>query len=80
MDKTLAQLTEATLFIKLVLIVDSGRSPWLKFPDPSLLLSLHLDATTILTYPLPRVDQTMVQLTEAMIFSKLDANSGFWQI
>ena len=31
-------------------------------------------------YPLPRVDDTLAQLTGATIFSKLDANSGFWQI
>ena len=31
-------------------------------------------------HPLPRVDDTLAQLTGAKIFSKLDANSGFWQI
>ena len=31
-------------------------------------------------HPLPRVDDTLAQLTGAAIFSKLDANSGFWQI
>ena len=30
--------------------------------------------------PLPRVDETLAQLTGAKYFSKLDANSGFWQI
>ena len=29
---------------------------------------------------LPRVDETLAQLAGAKIFSKLDANSGFWQI
>ena len=29
---------------------------------------------------LPRVDDTLAQLTGAAIFSKLDTNSGFWQI
>ena len=31
-------------------------------------------------YPLPRVDEALAQLTGATVFSKLDANSGFWQI
>lgn len=31
-------------------------------------------------YPIPTVDDTLAQLTGAKIFSKLDANSGFWQI
>ena len=31
-------------------------------------------------YPIPTVDDTLAQLAGAKIFSKLDANSGFWQI
>ena len=31
-------------------------------------------------HPLPRVNETLAQLTGARVFSKLDANSGFWQI
>ena len=31
-------------------------------------------------HPLPRVDDILAQLTGAKVFSKLDANSGFWQI
>ena len=31
-------------------------------------------------YPLPSVDETLAQLAGAKVFSKLDANSGFWQI
>ena len=31
-------------------------------------------------HPLPRVDETLAQMTGAKVFSKLDANSGFWQI
>lgn len=31
-------------------------------------------------HPLPAVDQTLAQLAGAKVFSKLDANSGFWQI
>ena len=30
-------------------------------------------------HPLPKVDETLAQLTGGTIFSKLDANSGFWQ-
>ena len=32
------------------------------------------------THPLPKVDDTLAQLTGAKVFSKLDANSVFWQI
>ena len=32
------------------------------------------------TCPLPGVDETLAQLTGATMMSKLDANSGFWQI
>ena len=32
------------------------------------------------TYPIPPVDDTLAQLAGATIFSKVDANSGFWQI
>ena len=31
-------------------------------------------------HPMPKVDTTLAQLTGTTIFSKLDANSGFWQI
>ena len=31
-------------------------------------------------HPLPKVDDTLAQLTGAHLFSKLDANSGLWQI
>ena len=31
-------------------------------------------------YPLPKVEETLAQLARATLFSKLDANSGFWQI
>ena len=31
-------------------------------------------------YPLPKGDETLAQLSGGKVFSKLDANSGFWQI
>ena len=31
-------------------------------------------------HPLPKVDTTLAQLAGAKLFSKIDANSGFWQI
>ena len=31
-------------------------------------------------HPLPKVDITLAQLTGAKVFSKLDTNSGFWQV
>ena len=31
-------------------------------------------------HPLPAVDQTLAQIAGARVLSKLDANSGFWQI
>ena len=31
-------------------------------------------------HPLPNVDETLAQLSGARVFTKLDANSGFWQI
>ena len=32
------------------------------------------------THPLPGVDEILAQLTGSTVMSKLDANSGFWQI
>ena len=31
-------------------------------------------------HPLPKIDETLAQLSGATTFSKLDANSGFWQV
>ena len=45
-------------------------------------IDLKLLNTSVLreTHSLPRVDDTLAELTGAKVFSKLDANSGFWQI
>ena len=32
------------------------------------------------THPLPKVDKMQAQLSGAKVFSKLDANIGYWQI
>ena len=32
------------------------------------------------THPLPKVNDTLAQISGAVMFSKLDANSGFWQL
>ena len=31
-------------------------------------------------HPLPKVETTLVQLAGATVYSKIDTNSGFWQI
>ena len=31
-------------------------------------------------HPIPKVDETLGQLAGAILFSKVDANCGFWQI
>jgi len=31
-------------------------------------------------HPIPKVDDTLAQLSGETVFSKIDANSGFWQI
>ena len=31
-------------------------------------------------YPLPKMDDLLTQMTGTKIFTKVDANSGFWQI
>lgn len=31
-------------------------------------------------HPIPKVDETLAQLTSASFISKLDGNSGFWEV
>ena len=33
-----------------------------------------------MVHPLPKVDDTLSQLAGATVFTKLDANIGFWQV
>ena len=41
----------------------------------------HLNKSVLReVHPLPKVDDILAQLPGARLFSKLDANSGFWQI
>ena len=55
-------------------------------PKPSGDVRLCVDLTQLNNsiliefHPVPSVDVTLAQLSEAKYFSKLDANSGFWQV
>ena len=41
----------------------------------------HLNESVLReVFPIPKVDETLSQLAGATIFSKIDANSGFWQV
>ena len=41
----------------------------------------HLNESVLReVYPIPKVDDVLGQMAGAKLFSKLDANSGFWQI
>ena len=44
------------------------------------MISDHLMSVEREVYTLPMVDKTLGQLLGATLFSKLDANCGFWQI
>ena len=52
-------------------------------PKPSGVLRIYCQLNSSVlreVHPLPKVDVTLAQLAGATAFSKLDANSGFWQI
>jgi hypothetical protein len=53
-------------------------------PDGSLRFCVdyrRLNAITVPeTYPLPRMDECIDSLGEAVVFTTLDYNSGYWQI
>jgi hypothetical protein len=61
-------------------------SPVVLFPKPDGSLRLCIDyrklnAITVCdTYPLPRMDEYIDSLGDAVVFSTLDCNSGYWQI
>ena len=65
-------------------------SPWcagmVVVPKPSGAVRIYVDLTHLNQnvlreyHPLPNIDDTLAQLTGARKFTKLDANSGFWQI
>ena len=54
-------------------------SPRTSCPPGQLVLG-QLDSVMRETHPIPKVDDTLAQLSGAPLFTKLDANSGFWQI
>ena len=55
-------------------------------PKPSGKVRIYVDLTKLNEsihrerHPLPMVNQVLAQLSGATIFSKLDANPGFWQV
>jgi hypothetical protein len=63
--------------------VSERESPVVLVPKPDLSLRFcidyrRLDAITIReTYPLPRMDECIDSLGEAVVFSTLDCNSGY---
>ena len=67
--------TPTPWYAGMVVVPKSSGEVWvcvdLKYLFQSVLREVH---------PLPKVETTLAQLSGAKVFSKLDANSGFWQI
>jgi Reverse transcriptase (RNA-dependent DNA polymerase) len=61
-------------------------SPIVLVPKPDVPLIFCVDyhrlnsITVSDTYPLPRMDECIYSLGDALIFTTLDCNSGYWQI
>ena len=61
-------------------------SPIVVVPKPNGKVRICVDLTKLNTsvchecHILPSIEQTLAQVGNAKYFSKLDANSGFWQI
>ena len=66
--KNISQVNEPTQWCA---VEQVRRSVDLKALNDNVLRKVH---------PIPKVDKTLTQLAGEKIFSKLDANSGFWQI
>jgi len=55
-------------------------------PKPNGAIRMCVDLTALNkgvrreVYPFPRVDEMLASLGKGKVFSKLDANSGFWQV
>ena len=88
MDQVKAELTrmEKQQIISKVEGPQTGAQGMVMVPKPNKKVRICVDLTHLNKcvrrerYILPSVDHTLAQLSNAKVFSKLDANSGFWQI
>jgi transposase InsO family protein len=84
-----AETTEVDKMLKAG-VIEPATSEWaspvvlVPKPDGSLRFCIdyrRLNAITVRdTYPLPRMDECIDSLGDAVVFSTLDCNSGYWQI